>query len=294
MKDKQTPSRCWERCSSPRRMRVWLPATPPLPPSTPRARGAVGEPGQSGEPCPLLLIPHGRVHAGTPRQWCRTSPVPSLGRQFGAGLRGCPKVGCGDMSPPPVTILTSVGQPRAPGTVLTPQPSSCQGVIGQRQRSCKVWLWIVLLSSHTLNLKYPVVNVAQLEGRGCSVTEQIQCPAHPGSPMGTSLGRANPSASLLCPSSMPDGFSSSCRAGVVTSTTVCFGISSFHSSCGQRQRRSRAFGRSRGDDTAGTRTNPNAARLHEGLGPRCWLTSMGLGSSSPAFAPCRCSGVFAN
>lgn len=57
MKDKQTPSRCWERCSSPRRMRVLLPVTPALPASTPGAWGAMG-PGQSGERCPLLLVPH--------------------------------------------------------------------------------------------------------------------------------------------------------------------------------------------------------------------------------------------
>lgn len=75
MKDKQMPSRCWERRSSPRRMRVRLPATPALPALTPGARGGHG---RAGSDVPSCSSPIAGVHTGTPGRWCRISPEPSL------------------------------------------------------------------------------------------------------------------------------------------------------------------------------------------------------------------------
>ena len=45
-------------------------------------------------------------------------------------------------------------------------------------------------------------------------------------PAGTSLGCANPGASLLCPSLMPDGFSRSCQIGGITRTAMGFVLTS--------------------------------------------------------------------
>ena len=45
-------------------------------------------------------------------------------------------------------------------------------------------------------------------------------------PAGTSLGCANPCASLLCPSLMPDGFSRSCQIGGITRTAMGFVLTS--------------------------------------------------------------------
>ena len=74
-KDKQTPSRCWERCSSPRRMCVRLPATPALPASTPGATSP-------------LLIPHRQgFHRHTGAMAPRQLP-PSL--EVPGGLPGVP------------------------------------------------------------------------------------------------------------------------------------------------------------------------------------------------------------
>lgn len=73
MKDKQTPSRCWEQGSSPCRMCVWLPATPAQPAPTPELGGPWGA-GQR-EQCPLLAVPTAGDHAG---QWDTVSPMPSI------------------------------------------------------------------------------------------------------------------------------------------------------------------------------------------------------------------------
>lgn len=122
MKDKQMPSRCWERCSSPRRMRVRLPATPALPALTPGARG--GPRGRAGSDVPSCSSPIAGVHTGTPgtvvphqpralvsgpRQppWGKTNE--RQGRQFGARLTGCPGGGLGIWSP-------SARHPLAAGT----------------------------------------------------------------------------------------------------------------------------------------------------------------------------------
>lgn len=70
MKDKQTPSRCWERGSSPCRMCVWLPATPSQPAPTPE----LGDHGGAGqrEQCPLLAVPMAGITlgSGTPSAPC--------------------------------------------------------------------------------------------------------------------------------------------------------------------------------------------------------------------------------
>lgn len=125
MKDKQMPSRCWERCSSPRRMRVRLPATPALPALTPGARG--GPRGRAGSDVPSCSSPIAGVHTGTPGRWCRISPEPSLaapgslpgakltsarGGSLVLGSRGAPG-GAWGFGPPPLAIVWQRGQAAA-------------------------------------------------------------------------------------------------------------------------------------------------------------------------------------
>lgn len=143
MKDKQMPSRCWERCSSPRRMRARLPATPALPALTP---GAWGGPRQSRERCPLLLIPHRRgshrdpetvvphqprALVSGPRQppWGKTNE--RRGRQFGARLTGCPG-GAWGFGPPPLAILAILWQR---GQAATGSGNSADTATAQRSRA---------------------------------------------------------------------------------------------------------------------------------------------------------------
>lgn len=75
MKDKQTPSRCWEQGSSPCRMCVWLPATPALSAPTPEL-GDHGGPEQSN--VPSWLFPMAGDHAGPPGQWDTISLMLSI------------------------------------------------------------------------------------------------------------------------------------------------------------------------------------------------------------------------
>lgn len=77
MKDKQTPSRCWEQGSSPRRMCTWLPATPAQPALT-QSWGTMGDQGRAQGNVPFWLCPITGDHAGPPGQWDIISPVPSV------------------------------------------------------------------------------------------------------------------------------------------------------------------------------------------------------------------------
>lgn len=136
-KDKQTPSRCWERCSSPRRMPARLPATPAPLALTLRARGAGGDRGRVGSNVPSCSSPITGVHPGavappqpcapvsSPRQPPRGQTVPSAGDAVWCRAHGVPPgVRVGDASPLRLPSLLASGsgdkQPRGPGAPLAP------------------------------------------------------------------------------------------------------------------------------------------------------------------------------
>lgn len=77
MKDKQTPSRCWEQGSSPCRMCMWLSAAPAQPAPTPEL-GDHGGQGRAESSVPFWLSPSLEMTLVPPEQWDTISPTASV------------------------------------------------------------------------------------------------------------------------------------------------------------------------------------------------------------------------